>query len=393
MINSYFRLAQQVLLQLEKKGFQAYIVGGAVRDSILNRKVVDIDIATSALPEEVQSIFSKVIPTGIQHGTVLVRYQNESFEVTTFRTESTYSDSRHPDNVSFVSNLKEDLARRDFTMNAIAMNRSFDLIDPFQGQHDIEYKLIRTVGQAKERFLEDALRMMRAIRFQSQLGFKIEKSAFMAIEQNRQGLSKIAVERIAAEWEKTIKGNYFNEAIKTLFSTRLYQNLPLIGNNKQLIQAIKELHKPIPSFAAFIAYMNISVQEIEVTDWIKEWKLSNQIKKESKKLVQLLSQYPTEALRWVVYQLPYHLIEDFSVLTDLCSRKTISQQEVIKLRKSLSIQSRKELAIDGNDVISFFPERNKGSWIQDLLSQVEHGVVLGKIDNTKIAIREWLKYG
>ncbi|WP_058307602.1 CCA tRNA nucleotidyltransferase [Gracilibacillus massiliensis] len=393
MTNNYFRLAQQVILYLEEQGFQAYIVGGAVRDAILQRKVEDIDIATSAHPEEVQRIFSKVIPTGIQHGTVLVRYQNESFEVTTFRTESTYSDSRRPDNVLFVSNLQDDLARRDFTMNAIAMNRSLELIDPFYGQQDIEYKLIRTVGKAKERFLEDALRMMRAIRFQSQLGFEIEKTALLAIQQNRQRLSKIAVERIAVEWEKTIRGNYFLEAKKSLFSTGLFQYLPLLNNDKQVEIAIKEIHRPLPSFAVFIAYMNISVQKIAITDWTTQWKLSNQIKKDSKTLVQLILQYQSEALRWIVYQLPFHLSEDFCVLTELSSNHAISMQNLLNEKKTLVIQSRNELVVTGNDIISFFPDRSKGSWIQELLFQVEQAVVLEKVDNTKTAIREWLKNG
>src|SRR5699024_675608 len=163
MINQ-LKNAIPILRTIESYGHEAYFVGGCVRDVIRKQTIKDIDIATSALPEEIQVIFSKVIPVGIDHGTVIVRYQGNSYEVTTFRDEGEYSDKRHPDEVTFIRDLKQDLARRDFTMNALAMDKDGNIIDPYGGKEDIEDNMIRTVGNARHRFNEDALRMLRAIR-------------------------------------------------------------------------------------------------------------------------------------------------------------------------------------------------------------------------------------
>ncbi|WP_018933732.1 CCA tRNA nucleotidyltransferase [Gracilibacillus lacisalsi] len=387
-----FKLAQQVVQEIRNYGFQAYIVGGAVRDLLLDRTVDDIDIATSAYPDQIQKIFPKVIPTGIEHGTVLVRYQSTSFEVTTFRTETSYSDFRRPDAVSFVTDLKEDLARRDFTMNAIAMDQSLQLIDPYHGQNDINKKLIRTVGRAQERFLEDPLRMMRAIRFQSQLGFELATEVLQAIDDNRKWLEKIALERIAVEWEKTLKGTYFHDAIQSLLRTGLVNHIPILSENSDIQESFQTLHGPLPSFASFIAYMNLNVSDIAISDWTNKWKLSNQIKKSSRLLVQLVQDYPKEPFNWVLYRLPEDLIEEFTILCELFYKDTFTQEEIKMLQKNLVIKDRSELAINGQDIISFFPNRAKGSWIQNMLLETEKAVVSELIKNDKNGIREWLQY-
>ncbi|GAE91390.1 tRNA nucleotidyltransferase [Gracilibacillus boraciitolerans JCM 21714] len=389
MDNKLFSLAKEVIQKLEIHGYQAYIVGGAVRDSLLQRSVGDIDIATSAFPDEVQNIFPKVIPTGIQHGTVMVRYQSVSFEVTTFRTESAYSDSRRPDQVKFVSNLIEDLARRDFTMNAIAMDHSKCLIDPFAGQQDIDNKLIRTVGDANDRFREDALRMMRAIRFQSQLGFEIDRSALVSIEKNSPLMRNISIERIATEWEKMIKGDHFHIAKQTLIETGLYRFLPIISNH-QVVKILKNTMISFPSFSAFIAYMHIKVNDILISDWTQQWKLSNQLKKESKLLVHLLQDYHKEEIAWVVYNLPEQLMEDFYLVLILCTDTSFSLSQLKMIKRSLPIKNRNKLIINGSDIVAFFPEREKGAWIHELLLRIEKAVVTGRLENSKKAIREWL---
>ncbi len=391
-MSDQFKIAQQVVNAIRDHGFQAYIVGGAVRDSILRRDIYDIDIATSAYPEQIQEIFKKVIPTGIDHGTVLVRYHGTSFEVTTFRTETGYSDFRRPDAVNFVTDLAEDLARRDFTMNAIAMDQSLQLIDPYQGKLDIKNKIIRTVGNAQERFLEDPLRMMRAIRFQSQLGFKLDNEALHAIHDNRKWLEKIAVERIAIEWEKTLKGPYFNEAKQNLFRVNLANHLPVISEHVYIQQALKSLTSSLPSFVAFITYMNLKVSDIAISFWTSKWKLSNQIKKDSKLLVQLIQDFTKEPLKWVLYRLPEDLIEDFSTLCLLFQNDPINKEDIVAIKKSLIIKNRRELAINGRDIISFFPDRQTGSWIQNMLLETEKAVVSEIIKNDKNDIREWLQY-
>lgn len=189
-------------------GFKSYLVGGAVRDMLMGKQCHDYDIATDASPEQVTGLFKKVIPTGIAHGTVTVHIFGMKLETTTFRTESAYSDGRHPDTVSYAPDIEEDLARRDFTMNAIAAELSTGIItDPFCGQKDIAEKIIRTVGNPLERFSEDGLRPVRAIRFASQLGFRIEEKTFEAISSPDilRRTSGISAERFRDEFCKMLQ--------------------------------------------------------------------------------------------------------------------------------------------------------------------------------------------
>ncbi|MDF2523416.1 MAG: tRNA nucleotidyltransferase [Clostridiales bacterium] len=185
-------------------GFEAFIVGGCVRDSIMGRKPGDWDIATNAMPHEVKFLFSKTIDTGIKHGTVTVVIQGSNFEVTTYRVDGEYRDSRHPEFVEYTSSLKEDLSRRDFTVNAIAYHPEKGFIDPFNGASDIEAGIIRAVGSPSERFREDALRMLRALRFSAQLGFEIEKQTLEGISHNKELILNISSERIRDELSKIL---------------------------------------------------------------------------------------------------------------------------------------------------------------------------------------------
>ena len=193
-----------IISRLEKNGYEAYAVGGCVRDSILDRVPEDWDITTSAKPEEVKKLFQATIDTGLQHGTVTVVIEKEGYEVTTFRLDGDYSDGRHPDRVAFTSSLTEDLKRRDFTINAMAYSENTGLIDRFDGEKDLEDGIIRAVGDAEERFSEDALRMLRAIRFAGQLNFDIAGKTFDAIKKLSPDISKVSVERIAKELEKLL---------------------------------------------------------------------------------------------------------------------------------------------------------------------------------------------
>ncbi len=189
---------------LQEAGFEAYAVGGCIRDSLLGRTPNDWDITTSAKPMEVKALFSHTIDTGIQHGTVTILLDREGFEVTTYRIDGEYEDGRHPKEVSFTGSLEEDLKRRDFTINALAYNETAGLIDIFEGQKDLKDGIIRCVGNAEERFTEDALRMLRAIRFSAQLGYRIEENTLVAIHKLAGNLEKISAERIQTELLKLI---------------------------------------------------------------------------------------------------------------------------------------------------------------------------------------------
>ena len=207
-----------IIKKLEEHGFEAYAVGGCVRDTILGRTPGDWDITTSALPEQVKSIFRRTIDTGIEHGTVTVMIGQVGYEVTTYRVDGDYQDGRHPTSVTFTPSLVEDLKRRDFTINAMAYRPGEGVVDCFDGLADLENKIIRCVGDPKERFREDALRMMRAVRFSAQLGFTIEGNTKAAIKQMAGNLRLISKERIQAELLKLITSPH-PDYIRTAYET------------------------------------------------------------------------------------------------------------------------------------------------------------------------------
>ena len=196
--------AREVIATLQNAGYEAYVVGGCVRDSILGRAPQDWDITTSARPEEVKALFHRTIDTGIRHGTVTVMMDKEGYEVTTYRIDGVYEDGRHPREVIFTPSLREDLKRRDFTINAMAYNEEEGLVDLFGGMEDIERGVIRCVGNAEERFNEDALRILRAVRFSAQLGYGIEEETGRAIRALAENLRRISAERIQAELIKLL---------------------------------------------------------------------------------------------------------------------------------------------------------------------------------------------
>ncbi len=200
--------AGRILGRLEEAGYEAYVVGGCVRDSLLGRTPQDWDITTSARPEEVERLFRRTIGTGIQHGTVTVMVKDKGYEVTTYRLDGAYEDSRHPADVTFTDSLLEDLKRRDFTVNAMAYSERRGLVDAFDGVGDLEKGLIRSVGQAGERFTEDALRIMRAVRFAAQLGFSIEEETYAAAKELAPTLRRISHERIQAELNRILLSDH-----------------------------------------------------------------------------------------------------------------------------------------------------------------------------------------
>lgn len=238
-----------------KHGHDAYAVGGCIRDSILGRIPEDWDITTSASPYEVKDIFHRTIDTGIQHGTVTVMFGTEGFEVTTYRIDGEYEDNRHPKQVEFTTNLIEDLKRRDFTINAMAYNEVVGLVDAFDGLNDINNKMIRCVGSAKERFDEDALRILRAVRFSAQLNFEIEHETLEAVKEKAENLCNISAERIREELNKLLLSDY-PEKIVVCYETGItkivlneFDRMVLEGSNKEYslmehcIKALKNMRK------------------------------------------------------------------------------------------------------------------------------------------------------
>lgn len=211
----------RIVSRIEDAGYRAYLVGGCVRDRLIGRSIHDIDIATSAKPEEVMALFTRTVPTGIKHGTVTVLEDGQAFEVTTFRQEAGYSDSRRPDSVAFVQDVREDLARRDFTFNAMAVGSNGEVVDPFGGQDALRAGVVDCVGDASERFNEDALRMLRAIRFASEFDFELLPDVWQGIIHHRAKLTQVAMERVSTEWDKMMSGGGPEQACHYLFKSGL----------------------------------------------------------------------------------------------------------------------------------------------------------------------------
>ena len=209
--------ARYIIDVLKKAGYHVSVVGGTVRDAFLGRHSDDCDITTDALPTTVRSLFEKTIDTGIKHGTVTVMIDSVPYEVTTYRVDGEYLDSRHPENVSFTDNIELDLARRDFTVNAMAYNPYDGLIDVFGGREDLDARIIRAVGDPYQRFTEDALRILRALRFSSVLDFDIEPNTAAALRALASGLAFVSRERILVEWRKLLSGARAYEIIKEYF--------------------------------------------------------------------------------------------------------------------------------------------------------------------------------
>ena len=257
---------EKIIERLNSAGYEAYVVGGCVRDSIMEKTPHDWDICTSATPEVVKSLFSHTTDYGMKHGTITVFADKEGYEITTFRAETDYSDHRHPDTVEFVADLKSDLSRRDFTINALAYNNESQLIDMFNGLDDIRNQMIRCVGNADERFKEDALRILRALRFAATLGFDIEDKTSEAIHYNVHLLKYIAEERKRDELMKLLGGNYTTKILLE-YSDVIAEVIPEIQlcvgfnqNNRyhcydvyeHMVHAVENGITPIEKFALLI---------------------------------------------------------------------------------------------------------------------------------------------
>lgn len=394
MLDQTFEEAVYIIDKLEEHGFQAYFVGGCVRDYLLERTISDIDIATSATPEEVQTIFSNVILVGLKHGTVIVRHLHKSYEVTTFRIDGKYSDSRHPDNVKFIQTIDEDLKRRDFTINALAMDNSGTVIDLFNGTRDLNQKIIRTVGQGSDRFHEDPLRIIRALRFSSQLGFDIDTNTLHDMKVISPEISQIAVERLRVEITKFFGGSYIDNGIEYLKSTEIYKYLPVMINYPYIMRKLPIKFYPLKGFSEIVVFFHYLEPSISVKEWFDSWKCSNQEKRDVKQLIKSINYYIEHGLdKWFVYCLRAPYIDAFvHLMSVLYPSNKLTENEIISIHDSLVIHSREELEVNGHDLISLFPNKGRGPWMQDALDDVEKHVILNHVPNKNNELKDWIKW-
>lgn len=385
MLEKPFKEANLIIKTLKKHGFAAYYVGGCVRDYLMDIKINDIDIATSALPEEINKIFKKVIPVGVDHGTVIVRHNHTSYEVTTFKENNNY------DVKNSQKGIHDDLSMRDFTINSLAMDESGQIIDIFNGVTDINKQIIKTVGSPNERFTEDPLRIIRALRFVSQFGFSIEDNTLLTMNKLKSKIAQLSIERITSEMNKFFTGNYLNRGLHYLLITKVYEELPILKNNKNLIHFLPNDIKSFNRFSEVISYFHLIDQHISINQWVKAWKLSNIVKKETSNLVSAVENYKNNGINvMLLYKLDEELINSFVNLVKLYLQTELKDETIFSQKSALTISSRKDLSIDGNDITKLFPHLKQGKWIEDLLKEIEEEVLYKRIPNDKNIIKDWI---
>lgn len=372
-----FKAAIPLLQQIEEAGYEAYFVGGSVRDALLNLPIHDVDIATSAYPAEIKAIFPKTVDTGIQHGTVMVLAHGTGYEITTFRTESGYQDFRRPDHVTFVRSLKEDLKRRDFTVNALAVRHDGTVVDLFGGLNDLKAKLLRAVGNPHARFHEDALRMMRAVRFESQLDFTIEPATQGAIKENAALLEKISVERIASEFTRLMLGGARQNGLQTFLATDLFRHVPLFGDRGAGLRALSELPQRQITDPA-VAWTLVCVElDLPVAAVMKAWKQANALASTVSRAVALVHDFPL-ASQWQLYSAGEVAVQ-VAAIAEQYLEPRFSPEKLLARYHALPIHAKHELAVTGAALIK--AGMQPGPKLGQVLRWLEQQVVSGALPN------------
>ncbi len=382
-MNHLFQTGIIILDMIKKAGFEAYFVGGSVRDYLLKRELHDIDIVTSANVDEIEALFEHTIPLGKEHGTLIVRMNGLSYEVTSYRINS---------QTNRCGTLEEDLHHRDFTINAIAMNRWFELVDPLNGQHDVLKRLIRTVGIPEHRFKEDPLRIFRGIRFVSQLGFELEQVTKEEMKKSAAFLQQVAIERLIAEWEKLLHGSYYSNAIQEIIQIQLADYLPFLPTKEQLYTLqnlnLTKINTDNQLWVVLCKLMEIK----DITGFLTSLRKSNRLKTEVQHIVNLVNKRESEGWSdFLIYQAGNSLFAVEEVFQTLYpTLNSESYDELISKREKLLIKNRKELAINGYDIQTYF-NKKPGMWIHSYLTTVEKAVVEKKVQNEKYSILKWLE--
>lgn len=382
------RAAVPVLERINQAGFEVYFVGGCVRDMLLQRPLHDVDLATSAYPQEIKQIFPQTIDTGIEHGTVTVIYQKKAYEITTFRTESGYQDYRRPDKVEFVRSLKEDLKRRDFTINALAMNAQGEIIDLFAGMADLQQRQIRAVGVAADRFHEDALRMLRAVRFQAQLNFTIEKQTLAGIQTNAALLSHIATERIREEFIKLMEGSNRQAGLISLYQTQLYRFCPGLATYDfpKILQFAAGQIADEATVWSFLAYLG-HLKRAQVRPFLRQWKVANNNIKLVQAAIELLDNY--QGSNWQLYIAGQAATATAAQVLRLTRQQELAEQ-LIEQYQDLPLKSPHQLAINGQQIMQVL-NLSPGPQIGQYLKQIQQAIVAGQLVNDYQTIVNYLK--
>ncbi|MCI8268759.1 MAG: CCA tRNA nucleotidyltransferase [Lachnospiraceae bacterium] len=361
---------ERIIERLRQEGFEAYAVGGCVRDTLLGREPGDWDITTSALPQEVKQLFRRTIDTGIQHGTVTVLMDRQGYEVTTYRIDGEYEDGRHPREVAFTSELLEDLKRRDFTINAMAYSHETGIVDAFDGIGDLKQKIIRCVGEARERFEEDALRILRAIRFSAQLDFAIEEQTYHAIARIAPNIARVSKERIQVELTKLLCSAH-PEKIRQVYETGIsrYISPEFAALPWQEFEGMPGLSAE--KYVRWADFLRLTAPESAVRT-LKDLKLDNDTINKVQTLVAWAGkEIPAEepAVRRAMSGM---LPEVWDVLVELNSYGDEIRRLTEKIRARGDCLDLKHLAVGGQDLITagVRPGKEMGQILKRLLALV-----------------------
>ena len=390
---SEFQEALPILEKIRKAGYEAYFVGGSVRDAILGRPIHDVDIASSSYPEETKAIFERTIDVGIEHGTVLVLENHQEYEITTFRTEDVYVDFRRPSAVNFVRSLEEDLKRRDFTVNAFALSEEGEIIDLFKGLEDLENRILRAVGVATERFNEDALRIMRGFRFQASLGFDLEEETFKAMTNCAPLLEKISVERVFIELDKLLLAPYWRKGLEGVIASQSYQYLPLLQNSRSSLEKLFQLkmdYNFTSSEQAWAALL-LTLDENKVSAFFKKWKTSRDFAKKVEQFVEIYRLREKARLNCRdVYRYDRNLLLSVEELRQ-AHGLPVDFQTIEELYDSLAIHDKHEMVVNGGMLMKEYGLK-PGPGLGQVLSAIEWAIVDGELENDKKAIGDFLSH-
>lgn len=390
---SEFQEALPILEKIKAAGFEAYFVGGSVRDAILGRPIHDVDIATSSYPQETKQIFPRTIDVGIEHGTVLVLEGGKEYEITTFRTEEEYVDYRRPSQVSFVRSLEEDLKRRDFTVNAFALDEEARIVDLFDGLSDLENRTLRAVGIPAERFNEDALRIMRGFRFAATLDFEIEPTTFTAMVETAPLLEKISVERSFIEFDKLLMADFWQKGLRAMIDSKAYNFLPdLAGKGEQLASMLTSLAEDFQFSTSEQAWATLFVcLGIEnIKSFLKKWKTSNDFQRTVVKLVEI---YQLRQAGPVTKQICFKYGKEFLYLVEELrqAQGLVTDFEAIdQIDQALTIHDKHEIVVNGGHLMKVF-DLKPGPVLGNLLKEVEFQIVEGQLENQEKVIMAFVK--
>ncbi len=362
--------ALKIIAILKKAGFEAYLVGGVVRDYFLKMPFNDIDITTSAKPWEVEKLFHKTKPTGLKFGTVTVFMASKEYEVTTFREDFDYLDSRHPNRIVFTDKADVDVKRRDFTINGLLMDSEFNLLDFVGGKKDLDYKIIKAIGDPNIRFKEDALRILRAFYFVSKLGFEIEEETLNSIKENRFSIYEIAFERVLNEITKLLNEKHQIKALKYILNCQVDEVLPGLSDGiKYLVK--NDLALKTDRFFCLAFTLNGSVPNY--------WRFSNKYLNYYQKVVELAN-LTTKISSFELYNYGINISSMANHINLLLNRTTQTQDEVNELYKKMPIKSVLDLAITAEEIIKI-KNKKAGAWLKKVQDKLIAEIISGQLEN------------